>query len=153
MKFRLIIAFLLFCSIAKAQTSTITPAHLKAAEDVLVSSGASAQLKGNITTMINQSSANVPADKKEKFIEVMNTFMAKYLNWDLIKDQMAAMYAQEFTEKELKDLSVFYKSPLGKKLNEKQPVLFQKSAQVGQMAVQSHQSELQQMIQDAFKDQ
>jgi hypothetical protein len=153
MKFRLLLAFLLFFLTVKAQTAvtTITPAHLKAAEDLLTSSGASAQLKGNIAAMINQSSANVPADKKEKFVGIMNAFMNKYLNWDLIKDQMAAMYAQEFTEQELKDLSTFYQSPLGKKMNQKQPVLFQKGAQIGQMAVQSHQSELQQMMQDAFK--
>jgi len=155
MKFRLIIAFLFFCSIARAQTANviITPAHLKAAEDVLIASGAGTQMKQNISTMVKQASANVPDDKKAKFTEIMNTFLTKYLNWDLLKDQIAALYAQQFTEKELKDLTVFYLSPLGKKLNEKQPALFQKGAELGQQAVASHQVELQQMMQDAFKEQ
>jgi hypothetical protein len=152
MKFKLLIIALLICGAVKAQTTTaITPSHLKAAEDVLLASGAGAQMKENMSAMIKQASANIPEDKKPKFVEIMNTFMGKYMNWDSIKDQMAALYAQEFTEKELKDLSVFYRSPLGTKLNQKQPVLFQKSSQLGQQMVQSHQVELQQMMGNAFK--
>lgn len=154
MKYKFLIIALFVCAAVKAQTTpAITPAHLKAAEDVLLASGAGSQMKDNMSAMIKQASANVPADKKPKFVEIMNTFINKYMNWDLIKDQMAALYAQEFTEKELKDLSVFYRSPLGTKLNQKQPILFQKGAELGQQAVQSHQAELQQMMQEAFKDQ
>ncbi|WP_374950390.1 DUF2059 domain-containing protein [Mucilaginibacter sp.] len=155
MKLYLIITcFLFFCFAAKAQTAAtvITPAHLKAAEDALVASGAGIQMKENISSMIKQASTGVPDDKKVKFTEIMAGFMNKYMNWDLLKDQMAAMYAQEFTEKELKELTVFYLSPLGKKLNQKQPVLFQKGAQMGQQTVAAHQAELQQLMQDAFKD-
>lgn len=151
MKFKLIVALLFFCAAAKAQTTTITPAHLKAAEEVLIASGAGNQLTQNIATMVKQSSANIPEDKKAKFTEVVTIFMNKYMNWEVLKDQMAAMYAKEFTEKELKDLKAFYLSPLGKKLNEKQPVLFQKGAAMGQQAVASHQLELQEALQAAFK--
>jgi hypothetical protein len=154
MKFKLILALLLFCAVAKAQTAApqITPAHLKAAEDVLTASGAATHLQGNIETMLKQASAGIPDDKRAKFMEVMKSFMDKHFNWEIIKDQMAAMYAKEFTEKELKDLTIFYNSPLGKKINEKQPLLFQKGAEIGQQTVQSHQVELQQMMQDAFKE-
>lgn len=151
MKYKFLIIALLICGAVEAQTTAISPSHLKAAEDVLVASGAGNQLKENMSAMVTQASANVPEDKKPKFIEIMNTFMGKYMNWDLMKDQMAAIYAQEFSEKELKDLATFYRSPLGVKLNQKQPALFQKSALIGQQAVQSHQAELQQMMQEAFK--
>ncbi|MEB0260840.1 MULTISPECIES: DUF2059 domain-containing protein [unclassified Mucilaginibacter] len=151
MKYKFLIIALLMCGAAKAQTPAITPAHLKAAEAVLTASGAGKQLKENMSAMVTQASANVPEDKKPKFIEIMNTFTDKYMNWDLMKDQIAALYAQEFTEKELKDLAVFYRSPLGIKINQKQPALFQKGAAIGQQAVQSHQAELQQMMQEAFK--
>ncbi|MFD0766348.1 DUF2059 domain-containing protein [Mucilaginibacter lutimaris] len=151
MKYKFLFIALIICGAVKAQTPAITPSHLKAAEDVLLAAGAGTQLKENMTAMIAQASANIPADKKPKFIEVMNAFMGKYMNWDLMKDQMAAIYAQEFSEKELKDLAVFYRSPLGIKINQKQPAIFQKSALLGQQAVQSHQAELQQMMQEAFK--
>jgi hypothetical protein len=151
MKYRFLVIALLICGAVKAQTPAITPSHLKAAENLLITSGAGMQLKQNTSAMVQQASANVPEDKKAKFIEIMNNFIDKYMNWNVLKDQMAAMYAQEFTEKELKDLTVFYQSPLGTKLNQKQPILFQKGAALGQQAVQSHQAELQQMMQDAFK--
>lgn len=152
MKFKLIIALLLFCSIVKAQTPTVTPSQLKAAEDVLLASKADALFKSNMAVTLKQASANLPEDKRAKFIEVMNTFVAKYINWDMIKDQLASVYAQQFTEKELKDLAAFYRSPLGLKLNDKLPILTQKGAELGQQAVQSHQLELQQMMQEAFKE-
>ena len=39
----------------------------------------------------------------------------------VIGDQMAKIYASVFTEQELKDLIVFYKSPLGQKLLAEEP--------------------------------
>ncbi|RWY48595.1 DUF2059 domain-containing protein [Mucilaginibacter gilvus] len=152
MKFKLIIAFLLFCSAVKAQTTTVTPTQLKAAEDVIIASRADEHFKLSMDVMLKQASTNLPEDKRGKFVEVMNSFVAKYVNWDVMKDQLASLYAQQFTEKELKDLATFYRSPLGLKLNEKQPILLQKGAELGQQAVQSHQVELQQMMQAAFKE-
>jgi hypothetical protein len=152
MKFKLLLVFILFCTAVKAQTTTVTPAQLKAAEDVLLASKADVQFNAGITTMLKQASASLPEDKRTKFIEVMNSFVAKYISWDTLKDQLAAMYAQEFTEQELKNLAAFYRSPLGIKLSEKQPALMQKGAALGQQAVQGHQAELQQMMQEAFKE-
>lgn len=151
MNFKLLITLLLFGLVVKAQTPNITPAHLKAAEEALNASGAGDQLQGNMTTMLKQASATVPEDKRAKFLEVMKTFVGKYINWEIIRDQLSVVYAKEFTEKELKDLTAFYQSPLGKKLTEKQPVILQKGVEIGQQAVQSHQVELQQMMQEAFK--
>jgi hypothetical protein len=154
MKFKFLIIALLICGAAKAQTAkNITPAHLKAAEDMFRASGADTLFKSSMATMLKQASANMPEDKRPKFIEVMNQFIAKYVSWDLLKDQMAVMYASEFTEAELKGLIAFYNTPLGKKLNAKQPLLMQKGALLGQQAVQGHQVELQQMMQEAFKSQ
>lgn len=153
MKFKLLLVFVLFCTAVKAQTTTtVTPAQLKAAEDVLLASKADLQFNAGITTMLKQASGSLPEEKRAKFIEVMNSFVAKYISWDVLKDQLAAMYAQEFTEQELKNLAAFYRSPLGIKLSEKQPALMQKGAALGQQAVQGHQAELQQMMQEAFKE-
>jgi hypothetical protein len=152
MRFKLTLVLLLFCAFVKAQTTaTITPSHLKAAEDMLTASGAGEQMRAGMDAMIKAAANNAPEDKRVKFTEVMNSFLTKYMNWEILKDQLTAIYAQEFTEKELKDLTTFYISPLGKKLNQKQPALMLKGAAIGQQAVQAHQVELQQMMQEAFK--
>ncbi|PAW92821.1 hypothetical protein CKK33_04650 [Mucilaginibacter sp. MD40] len=154
MKLKLLIIALLFGITVKAQnTPNITPSHLKAADELLKISGADSLFKSSMQLSLKQSSANIPADKREKFMEVMNSFFAKYISWDLLKDQLAAIYAAEFTEQELKQITAFYRTPLGKKLNAKQPVIMQRSMVLGQQMVQSHQVELQQMLQDAFKEQ
>jgi uncharacterized protein len=44
-----------------------------------------------------------------------------------IGDGMAQIYANEFTEQELKDLVTFYKSPLGQKLLSNEPRAIQSS--------------------------
>jgi hypothetical protein len=44
-----------------------------------------------------------------------------------IGDGMAAVYAADFTEQELKDLVTFYKSPLGQKLLSAEPRAIQQS--------------------------
>ena len=49
-----------------------------------------------------------------------------------LSDQMATYYASEFTEQELKDILVFYQSPAGKKLLERQPVVIDRSMKFAQ---------------------
>jgi hypothetical protein len=44
-----------------------------------------------------------------------------------IGEQMAKIYANDFTEQELKDLTAFYKSPLGQKLQQQEPKSIQAS--------------------------
>lgn len=150
-KYLFVAAALFLCVSVKAQN--ITPSHLKAAEDMLTAARSDTLFRQSMATMLNQASNRIPEVQRPKFIQVMNAFVAKYVSWELLKDQLAVLYAKEFTEKELKELIAFYNTPLGKKLNNKLPVLMQKGAELGQMAVQTHQSELEKMMQDAFKEQ
>jgi hypothetical protein len=136
---------------AQAKTN-ITAAHFKAAEEVLQASGVDVQFKESIEALVNQYSEQVAVEKREKFKQVLNTFMAKYASWDNVKDSLSSIYAEAFSEAELKQLAAFYQTPLGKKLVREQPFLLQKSVQFGQTLIASHQVELQQMLQDVFKD-
>jgi hypothetical protein len=68
---------------------------------------------------------------------VKNALLSSNLNYqkDLngrekeIGEQMAKIYASEFTEAELKELVTFYKSPVGKKVIEQEPKAFNESRQ------------------------
>jgi len=72
----------------------------------------------------------------------MMQFANKYLTWDDMGPQLIAVYAGMFTESELKDLTAFYKSPIGQKLASQQAMLAAKSQAIGLAVVQAHQSEL-----------
>jgi len=43
------------------------------------------------------------------------------LRWESVKEDMISVYTQEFTEQELKKLTAFYQTPVGKKASEKCP--------------------------------
>ena len=78
--------------------------------------------------------------------EVMLKFFRKYMSWDSLKDEMAAIYAAKFTTDELKAITAFYKTPAGQKLALMAPELSKRGAELGAQKVQSHIPELQAMI-------
>ena len=80
--------------------------------------------------------------------EVLQRFLSKYLNWESVKEDTITAYTQEFTEPELKKLTEFYKTPVGKKANEKMPQLAFISGQIGLKKAQANQAELRQMLGD-----
>ena len=80
--------------------------------------------------------------------DILQRFLNKYLNWDSVKEDTITAYTQEFTEPELKKLTEFYKTPVGKKASEKMPKLAFISGQIGLRQAQAHQTELRQMIEE-----
>jgi hypothetical protein len=78
--------------------------------------------------------------------EVMRVWAGRYLSWDAIAPKIAALYAQTFTERELQELTAFYRTPTGQKSLKEMVNLYQKSAAIGQEIGQQHQKELQEMM-------
>ncbi len=74
---------------------------------------------------------------------VMDQFFAKYMSWNALKDDMAAMYAREFSEAELTQITAFYQSPVGQKMVDKMPSMMSQGMALGQQRVQAHMTELQ----------
>src|SRR5215510_11489554 len=80
--------------------------------------------------------------------DILQRFLSKYVNWESVKKNTITAYTQEFTEPELKKLTEFYKTPVGKKANEKLPQLAFIAGQLGLKKAQAHQAELRQMLED-----
>ena len=73
------------------------------------------------------------------------------MNWESVKEDTITVYTQEFTEPELKKLTEFYKTPMGKKASEKMPQLAFLAGQIGLKKAQGNQAELRQMIEERTK--
>jgi hypothetical protein len=148
----LISTLLLSTANSNAQTTSVnfSASQLKAAEQLLIATGINNQFGGIVDNMISTSSAQIPEAQRGEFVGVMKHFMAKYYSWDVLKTEFAKIYAAEYTEDELNQLTAFYNSPLGKKLGAKTPVLMQKGMALGQKTIADHRPELEQMMQDAF---
>jgi len=78
--------------------------------------------------------------------DVMKKFFTKHMSYASLKNDLIDIYAKEFTEPELKELVVFYRTPIGKKLVQKTPTLTKKAMELGQRRVQDNLEELKAMI-------
>jgi hypothetical protein len=80
--------------------------------------------------------------------EILQLFLAKYLSWASVRQETITAYTQAFTEPELKQLTAFYTTPVGKKAIEKMPQLAFIAGRLGLRQAQAHQAELRQMLED-----
>ena len=102
-----------------------TPAALAAAKEILTMKNASAMYASAVPNLVEQtkntlmtSNLNYQKDLNEVAVIVAKNLAGREKE---IGDGMAQVYANEFTEQELKDLVTFYKSPLGQKLLATEP--------------------------------
>jgi uncharacterized protein len=78
--------------------------------------------------------------------EAMRAFLQKYIGWQAMKDDLAVMYLQAFTEAELDEMNAFYGSPTGQKVLQRLPELVRQRNQLAMQRLQEHIGELQQEI-------
>ena len=102
-----------------------SPAALAAAKEILAMKNASAMYANAVPDLVEQtknalmqSNLNYQKDLNEVAVIVAKNLAGREKE---IGDGMAQVYANEFTEQELKDLVTFYKSPLGQKLLASEP--------------------------------
>ena len=82
----------------------------------------------------------------EQLQSVVLDFFEKYMGWEGLKDELAEIYASEFTAAELNEMTSFYETPVGQKVAESLPALAQRTAQLGVDRVQANIGELQRAI-------
>ena len=102
-----------------------TPAAIAAAKEILTLKNAAA-MYGNAVFGIVEQTRNTLVQSNlnyQKDLSEVAAIVAKNLagREKEIGDGMAQVYANEFSEQELKDLVTFYKSPLGQKLLTAEP--------------------------------
>jgi uncharacterized protein len=102
-----------------------SPAAIAAAKEILTMKNAAAMYANAVPNLVEQtknvlmqSNLNYQKDLNEVAIIVAKNLAGREKE---IGDGMAQVYANEFTEQELKDLVNFYKSPLGQKLLASEP--------------------------------
>jgi uncharacterized protein len=108
-----------------------SPAAIAAAKEILAMKNASAIYAAAVPNIVQQtkdqlmqSNLNYQKDLNEVAVIVAQKLAGREKE---IGEGMAQVYANEFTEPELKDLVTFYKSPLGQKLLAAEPRAIQLS--------------------------
>jgi hypothetical protein len=112
----------------------LTPGAIAAAKEILALKNAKAMYAGAVPGMVEKVKATLIGQNLnyQKDLNELAPVIAKQLagRESEIGDGMVGVYAGEFTEQELKDLVVFYKSPLGQKLLTNEPKAINLSMQV-----------------------
>ena len=122
--------------------------HRKAAESLLLVMEVDKSLPKIADQVVENQMQHNPQLAAQR--EVLQRFLTTYFTWESVKEDTISAYTHEFTEQELKQLTAFYKTPLGRKASDKLPKLAFVAAEIGLNHVQEHQAELRQMI-DAEK--
>ena len=86
-----------------------------------------------------------------KYQDVMKEFFNKKVNYEILKKEMAEIYINEFSEKELELLVEFYQTDIGQKATEKMPLILQKSMMLGERVVSEELPALEEMIKQKKK--
>jgi uncharacterized protein len=108
-----------------------SPAALSAAREFLMMKNVGAMFAGAVPGVVDQTrnaltqqNLNYQKDLSEVAVIVAKNFAGRE---NEIGEGMAQIYANEFSEQELKDLVTFYKTPLGQKLLASEPRAVQMS--------------------------
>src|SRR5262244_2128412 len=120
--------------------------HRKAAENLLLVMEVDKSLPQIAAQVVENQLQQNPQLAPQR--ESLQRFLTKYVNWESVKEDTITAYTQEFTEPELKKLTEFYKTPVGKKASEKMPKLAFIAGQIGLQKAQANQTELRQMLED-----
>jgi len=121
--------------------------HRKAAENLLLVMEVDKSLPKIAVQVVENQMQHNPQLAAQR--EVLQRFLTKYVNWESVKEDTISAYTREFTEPELKQLTEFYATPVGKKASEKMPKLVSIAGQIGLKKAQAHQAELRQMLSNA----
>ena len=116
-----------------------SPAAIAAAKELLTLKGVGGIYASAVPNIVQRAKDQLLANNLnyQKDLNEVATMIAQSLagREKEIGEQMAKIYASDFTEQELKDLVVFYKTPLGQKLLAQEPKTVQASmAYMGQWA-------------------
>ena len=90
---------------------------------------------------------NASADTTDLYQKTLDAIFSGP-EWQQIQKEMATIYAEVFTEDDLKGIIEFYKSPAGKAFLDKQPEIMQKSMQVNQKMMMSIMPRLQEIMKE-----
>ena len=87
----------------------------------------------------------------KRYNEIIKKFLFKYVSWELIKEDMAKLYAKHYTVAELNDLKKFYLTTTGQKTLQIMPQIAVESMQITQSKMIPHLDEMQEDILNFMK--
>lgn len=131
------------CSFAVAQR-TSPSAHEQAAIELLEVMDIERQMLSGATAMADAMIAGNPT--LLPYRDVLLEWAASFMTWETFGPAIVELYVEAFDESELKEMTAFYRSPVGKKALDLQPKLMNQAMELGMRESQTRVGELQEMV-------
>ncbi len=152
----LLMAFIgLVASAVPAPAQTPSPEAMAAARELVVVMQAADRFKAIFPMIIQQLKPAIVQNRPavEKDYDAIMPLIVTETNARIgeLVEQMAAIYAQNFTVTELHEVTAFYRTPTGQKIQQKTPEIAQQSMIAGQKFGEKLTDDLQKRITDELR--
>lgn len=144
---RFLLIFLLVTHVSMADETS----HREVAAELLELAGGEDSIQLGANAMIETltgtwAAQGVPEGLIPLFVEQLKEWIAHDFVWAEMQNDILDLYMAEFSESELQDIIVFYRTPTGKKSLERMPQILAASMQIGQKYASSKEIFLQQRL-------
>jgi hypothetical protein len=151
----LIIASALLLSICASSAQTPSPEAMSAARSLVTTMKLTDQYKALLPAILLTLKPALLQDRPEiesDYDAMMPTIEQAFTPYyTAMVDDIATIYANNFSVAELREIEAFYRQPVGQKLLEKAPALTQQSMQVGQDASRKAAEDLRTRLTEALR--
>jgi hypothetical protein len=138
------ISSLLVALAGSARAEEVSPGRRAAAKELVGVMDLEAQLLATLPLTADIVIQSTPA--MARYRDVINEWAKTYITWEKAEPRFIDIYATSFSEAELRDLIVFYKTPTGKRSLAVMPQIMQQSMAVGREIATPHGPDLMRMI-------
>jgi len=146
----MLLALVLGCASSAQADETLPQSHLDAASELVDVMNLEENLAAFgdvfIDSMIQQNPDSEPLR------DVFSAWFQSIFDWETVRPRYVAMYAESYTEAELREISAFYSTPTGMKSLALMPELAQKGAAIGNELAMEHSQELERMVMERMAE-
>jgi len=136
----LLAALALFAVLPAASAQGISPSHLRAAEELADAVDLRTVLSASADLVIQMELQRNP--EIAPFEDVMRDFIGRTMGPEGLLPLMVELYAEAFTEAELREIAAFYRTPTGRRSIELMPALMARGAEIGRQLMAERRDEL-----------
>jgi len=129
-------------------------AHLLAAEEMMEATQARAMIAPTLELVRDQIKSqfnpeSFPLEQRPMVAKSLNDMLTVFdeeFSWEVMKPVFAAAYVKNFSEKEIREVIAFYRTPTGQKLLAKTPLITQETTTFTQQALAKAMTKIKAII-------
>ena len=144
-----VLALALLCAAPAAAQPEPTPGEIAAARDLLEASNTRENFIRAMELGMEQGGMGELTPEVRR---VLREFMDEHFRYEDMEPDFIRVYADAFTEQELRDLAAFYRTPLGRRVVETLPEITAASQRIAMERMQSVMPQLMQAIMQVMQE-